>query len=246
MRWRQDQISRLKDEWNRLVKSQYKAVRRADFYPIPEDLLGRSDTLYNERSNLTSFVRVWQDMVVPIRILFHAGATITAYDVISPANPSVALDDACKFRLEAMDAALRETPLDLLVMQNSFVLPSPQEWSRDAQWAAREFPDVSDGSHALYGYARSLFLKRIDTAASDFLAFREAAIALNEIGLFEPEADNASGTCVNALVQELFPTIKARATALAQRHQFLTRCAENEAAAPVGPETSTREAPHTS
>lgn len=234
MPWKSDHVSRLKDEWNRLVRTQYKKVPRADFHPVPEDLLGQSDCLYTERSSLTSLVQCWKERVVPIRVLFHAGATITAYDTVRPANPSVALDDACKFRLAAMDAALRETPVDLLALLDRFQFPAPHVWSQNPSWAKDQFPEWSaTGAHSLDRYARALFLKRIRTPAADFLAFQEAAAALDTIGVFQQDE---RGWCVDAFARDIFPSIEARAQALVQRRAELTWREEGGIAPPVVPE----------
>ncbi|MEC7763723.1 MAG: hypothetical protein VX874_17600 [Pseudomonadota bacterium] len=223
MPWRPSADVEFQRDFRRKQKDQSPRMSRAEFDPIPDDVLTDSDALYLSKDNLSFFATVWQDKTLPIRALYHAGLSVAERST-SPlgghANPSVTLDECCKFRLEVMDAALDDTPVDLLVfLAISFYLPNPREWSQEPEWAGIVLTFVTNQSlDPLSRYANALLLARIGTSGADFRAFREAATTLQDIGMFDTSPPSAT---VDAFVQDLFPSIRARSAKLLARRQQL-------------------------
>lgn len=228
-------------QWSRGTESQHDEALKAAYFPVPEEVLELSNAQYfnehHESVMFKMFNRHNQKTIFPIRALYATGSTFLTISDEIPANPTLAVEAACRFRLDAMEAALSITPSDLLILLNN--LPKPDSWEQNPEWLADEFQaDLMASHHSLNRHAAALFIKRIDTPEADFLAFKEVAILIRNIGLFSTATDEY-GTLNQRLgfvISDLFPSIRKREKELLERKYKLTWVSEGEEAAPVVPE----------
>lgn len=226
------------------MKVQHDDMQKAKFSPVPNEILARSDAQYFDQGHRSmmyaSFNLNNQCTIFPLRALYATGATLMmSSEQGYPANPSLAIEDACRFRVAAMEAALNDTPGDLLILLGGTYLPSPHTWEQSPEWQAKELaPDLVSSMHSLYGHATTLFLKRIQTPEADFLAFKEAALVLERFGLFLTEKDE-SGVAhehLGPVVCDIFPSLRSRECLLLARKSRLAWHDEGTGSVPVVPE----------
>ena len=243
-------LSRLPQEtnferlWNEQLSEQYTHAPKASFSPVPNDALAASDSRYLDEGHDSFLVarlnQVNRDLVFPTRALYHVGLHLLVADSNRhPKNPTLALEAACEFRISAMEAALNCTSSDLLVLLNC--LPSPSEWKLSLEWRAIEFAQcLTYDLHSLNRHAIALFLERIQTPTADFLAFCEAALVLEEFGLFQKEIANSgiSKEHLGYVVCDIFPSLKSRRVELLTRKSRLTWRPEGPDEKSVVPEES--------
>ena len=118
------------------------------------------------------------------------------------------------------------TPNDLLILLDGSYLPRPWEWEQSLEWQAAEFePNYILSMRSIFRHAAALFLKRLETPAADFLAFKEAAMILDRFELFQTEEDkNGSPTeFLGVVISDIFPAIRSRERALLSRKTDLAR-----------------------
>ena len=234
--------SKSERKWKERVKDQHDDLQKASFFPVPDNALVKSDARYScgcHRSVLFDSVSYIQRMIFPIRALYYTGATILiGSEAGYPANPTLAIDNACRFRIDAMEAALNCTPADLLVLMASN-LPNPSCWEQSSAWRAKAFdPDLAPSQHSLVRHAVALFLERSDTPAADFLAFKEAALVLENHGLFQTEIDDsgAEREQIGNVISDIFPTLRAKECRLLARKAALIWHSEGPEQSPVIPD----------
>lgn len=230
--------------WNERVKAQHDDLQKASFDPVPHETLAFSDAQYFDQSHRSlMFARLNlnnQSTVFPVRALYATGATLMMNsENLCPANPTLTMESACRFRMAAMEAALNCTPNDLLIMLGSMYLPSPSTWEQSPEWQAEEFaPDLVSSKHSLGRHASALFLKRIQTPAADFLAFKEAAHVLERFELFQTEKDDngVSHEHLGYVLCDIFPVLRSRESDLLARKSRLAWHSEGAEERPVVPE----------
>lgn len=230
--------------WNECVKAQHDDLQKAGFDPVPDETLALSDAQYFDRSHRSMmFARLNlnnQCTVFPLRALYATGATlIMNSDHNCPANPTLTMESACRFRIDAMDAALNCTPNDLLILMGGMHLPSPDTWEQSPEWQAEEFAlDLVSSKHSLGRHASALFLKRIQTPAADFLAFKEAALVFQSFDLFQTEKDDngVSREHLGHVLCDIFPSVRSREDVLLARKSRLAWHSEGPEVYPVVPE----------
>lgn len=228
-------------EWDARVKTQYESLPKAGFFPVPEEVLEASNRRYRDTSHrsfaFSDLNLINQSMIFPVRALYATGATLITSEDQFGRNPSLVIENACRFRLAAMEAALNATPNDLLVLLS--VLPQPESWEQSREWQESNLPSehFSVGWHSTYRHAVVLFLKRIDTPAADFLAFKEAASVLGRFGLFcdEKDEDGNKRERLGYVISDVFPSLRRRERELLDRKLRLAWRSE-DATDPVVPE----------
>lgn len=231
-------------QWNKRVKFQHDDLQKTGYSPVPDETLAVSDAQYFDQGHRSLMYARFnlnnQRTIFPLRALYATGVTLTmSEDHNYPANPALAIESACRFRMAAMEAALNCTPSDLLVMLGSNYLPSPNTWEQSPEWRAKEFePDRVSSIHSLGRHATALFLKRIETPAADFLAFKEAALVLELFGLFLNEKDDSGGSRehLGPVVCDIFPALRSRESKLLARKFRLAWHSEGDEVCPVVPE----------
>ncbi len=203
--------------WRKRAKAQHNDLPMAGYYPVSEEALEASNRRYLDPGHrslqFAAFNLSNQRMIFPVRALYATGATLTISSNQTPANPSLAIEGACQFRLAAMEAALNSTPNELLILLSDATFPSAHSWEQSLEWREKEFPaELVSSYHSSYRHAAALFIKRIDTPEADFLAFKEAATVLQNCGLFRTETceNSAAEVRLGHVISDVFPSLRSR------------------------------------
>ena len=121
----------------------------------------------NAPAVLGPLMRYWVERAPRLQMRDHMAEALALNGVAyrcHPADPEAVFEDACAFHLRAMDAAIDDTPTDLLIFAAQFYLPTPREWEQSTEWIETSLPsDIFATAHPLAQKARTLFLERIDT-----------------------------------------------------------------------------------
>jgi hypothetical protein len=121
-----------------------------------------------------------------------------------------------------MDAAIKDTPTDLLILTARNNLPSPKEWEQSTKWVEDNLPsDFFTTAHPLAQKARTLFLERIDTPTADFMAYRDGSIVLEALGLLDASEDGYPRMKISLEACAAFPSLKHRENDVLRRSEAL-------------------------
>lgn len=219
-------------------------IQKAGFVPVADEAIEASDAQYYSDGHRSFLIqsqnRKNRNMVFPIRALYNTGITflINAEDSY-PINHTIAVEGACRFRMAAMDAALTNTPCDLLVLLHSIrSIPSPRTWEQSTEWQTKEFdPNEIADLHSTYRHAVALLAQRFATPAADFIAFKEAAHVIDKFGLFQTETHEGvlEQERLGNVVCDIFPGLRLREGELLSRKIRLAWRPEGPDQPPVVP-----------
>ena len=179
----------------------------------------------NATAVLGPLMRYWVERAPRLQIGDHMAEALALNGVAyrcHPADPEAVFEDACAFHLRAMDAAIDDTPTDLLILAAQFCLPTPEEWEQSTEWIETSLPsDIFATAHPLAQKARTLFLERIDTPRADFMAYRDASIVLAALGLLDASEDGSSRRKISLEASAAFPSLKHRENDVLRRSEAL-------------------------
>lgn len=217
-------------DWNRRVREQHDCAGRTSFYALTDDEFAASETKFAAGAWQSHFVggslAVYRNSVIPIRALFNSVMCL-GLDSFNGAYPcpSRTLDDACAFKLRTLDAAIDETPTDLLALVNDISLPHWQEWSQGSAFLSNIMEESNcHCMHSITRHAYRLLAARLKCSKADFLAFQEAAAVISNHGLLRKNPDGHLE--VNRMLQDFFPSLKRRRDAIVDRRKALEWRAE--------------------
>ena len=179
----------------------------------------------NATAVLGPLMRYWVARAPRLQMRDHMAEALVLNGVAyrcHPADPEAVFEDACAFHLQAMDAAIDDTPTDLLILAAQFCLPTPGEWEQSKEWVEASLPsDIFATAHPLAQKARTLFLERIDTPRADFMAYRGASVVLAGLGLLDASEDGSPGMKISPEACAAFPSLKRRENDVLRRSEAL-------------------------
>ena len=191
----------------------------------PNEILAHRCSDANAAAVLGPPMRYWIERAPRLKIGDHMAEALALNGVAyrcHPADPGAVFEDACAFHLRAMDAAIHDTPTDLLILTAQTYLPTPREWEQSTEWIETSLPShIFATAHPLAQKARKLFLQRIDTPKADFMAYRDASIVLAALGLLEASVDGPPRMRISLEASAAFPSLKHRENDVLRRSEAL-------------------------
>lgn len=220
-------------DWDRRVEDQHNSAMISKYHPMPQSVLEASNERFSSNSYRSFKFDVlraaYQRAVVPVRVLYATGVTLVIEE--SHVSPSHIIETVCQFRLDAMEAALNDTPADLLILLSEADLPCPDSWEDRSGWSEEAFAGADDimRHNSPYRHGLALLLKRLDTSRADFLAFKEAAALIMEHSLFHKEKgeDGSVEVKLQYIMADIFPSLREKERYLLERHAILMRRSED-------------------
>jgi hypothetical protein len=213
------------------VKRQSEALASSGFKPISEERLERSDAAYTSTSwrstAISDYARHHQHLIHPIRALHETGIELVLQYCRQQGWPqrstSEVVADLSEYHLRSLDAAIADTPIDLIAAFERALLPNVREWSNEAEFldGLMEQASASGASRISTLAARLLHDRIVASNAADFLAFKEAFCVLQDIGVFHRPDASIDSMEISPILLDIFPVLRKNEMPLRERARAL-------------------------
>lgn len=203
--------------------SQVDNLEMATFVPVDDERQAQSDQILasTEWASLeaSNVARAYRGMTHPVRIL-HRTAMQLALNVnltLGRARTPLSeiFDNVSEFHLATLDAAIAETPIDLIAIFDRDFLPRVEEWSRDPEFTDSLVSDDDGSGQEMLSFARRLLHDRLITASQvDFIALKEAFFIMQTVNVFDGNPHSDAEAEVTPVLLDVFPTLRRMERAL--------------------------------